>query len=276
MLDLFDIAANNAEKIDENFNGAIASLSGQKVINVNDFAQWVQSTALISVNLRLFVIVEILNGTPYKNIHEWAQEQAELSGRKKDEILRERLKGFYAKRMTFDQAFQQGERFRYGALNAGGLGLSIYASYCSVLTSNFHNALKHSACLSGDSLDICFAKSNEFDAKILTQSIAPFSHRHALAASQLIAKIDTVQKSEWSQLLISKDSKQYFEIIFIGAVTLNDLHCVRVSANEYQQKWDLAFASFDRSLSEPERAEVQDFVQLLRAVKEGKIQLETI
>lgn len=276
MLDLFNIATNNADKINKIFNEAIANLSEQKLINANNFSQWVQSTALISVNLRLFVLIEILNGIPYQNIHEWAQEQAKLCGRKKDDILRERLKGFYGKRMTFDQSFQQGECFRYGALNAGGLGLSIYAAYCSVLTRNFHDALTHSACFSGDSLDICFPKNNEFDATPLTQSIAPFSHRHCLATSQLIAEIEAAQKTEWSQLLISNDSKQYFEIIFIGDVTLNDLHCVRVSAIEYQQKWDLAFASFDKSLKEPERAEVQDFIQLLRAEKAGKIKLEII
>ncbi len=57
---------------------------------------------------------------------------------------------------------------------------------------------------------------------------------------------------------------------------MNDLKCVRVSTEEYQQKWELAFSNFGKSLTEPERAEVQDFVQLLRAVKDGKIQLETI
>jgi hypothetical protein len=97
-----------------------------------------------------------------------------------------------------------------------------------------------------------------------------------LATSQLIAEIEVAQKSEWSQLLISNDSKQYFEIIFIGDGTLSDLHCVRVSAIEYQKKWDLAFTSFGKSLPEPERAEIQDFIQLLRAEKGGKIKLEII
>jgi len=276
MLDLFDIATNNAKNIDKTFNETIANLSEPKSSAAKNFAQWVESMALIAINLRLFVITEILNGIPYKNIHEWAQEQAVLSGKNKDEILRERLKGFYDKRMAFDQAFQEGECFRYGALNAGGLGLSNYGLYCTVLTHNFHDTLIHSACFSGDSLEICFSKSSTFDPTALIQSIAPFSHRHWLATSQLIADIDTAQQSDWSQLLISTDSKQYFEIIFIGEVTLNDLKCIRVSTKEYQQKWDLAFASFDKSLSEPERAEDQDFIQLLRAEKDGKIQLETL
>ncbi len=276
MLDLFAIATNNADYINKTFNETIASLSEPKAIEAKHFAQWVESKALISINLRLFVITEILNGIPYKNIHEWAQEQAVLSGRNKDEILRERLKGFYDKRMAFDQAFQKGECFRYGALNAGGFGLSNYGLYCTVLTHNFHDTLNHSACFSGDSLEICFSKSSTFDPTVLIKSISPFSHRHWLATSQLIADIDAAQQNDWSQLLISTDFKQYFEIIFIGEVTVNDLKCVRVSTEEYQQKWELAFSNFGKSLTEPERAEVQDFVQLLRAVKDGKIQLETI
>jgi hypothetical protein len=276
MLDLFDIAANNTDNINKNFDETIANLSEQKANEAKSFAHWVESMALISNKLRLFVITENLNGIPYKNIQEWAQEQAALSGRKKDEILRERLKKFYVQRMAFDQAFQKSEYFRYGALNAGGLGLSIYGSYCTVLTRRFHDTLNQSVCLSGDSLKICFSKSSKFNATALTQSIVPFSHRHKLTTNQLIAEIDAAQQNDWSQLLISTDSKQYFEVIFIGAVTLDDLQCVRVSTTEYQQKWDLAFANFGTSLSEPERAEVQDFIQLLRAVKDGKLQLETI
>ncbi len=276
MIDLFDIAASNADSINENFDEAIANLSDQKATNAKDFAQWVESKALISINLRLFVITEILNGIPYKNIHEWAQEQASLSGRKKDEILRERLKSFYDKRITFDQAFQEGESFRYGALNAGSLGLSIYSPYCIVLRSSFHDSLAQITCHSGDSLEICFSEVGKFNAAPLTQCVAPFSYRHKLATHRLITEINGSKEDDWQQLLISTDFKQYFEIIFKGDVNLNSLQCVRIDNDEYHKMWGLAFANFGKTLTEPEKALIQDYVQLFRAVKDGKIQLELI
>ncbi len=180
MVDLFSIAKKNADNVYKAFNDAITGLPDNEAKQAREFAQWVEAEALISINLRLFVIAELLCGTPYRNIHEWSQEQATLSGRTKDEILRERLKHFYEKRMTFDHAFEMGEHFRYGALNAGCLGLSAYGAYCAVLTYDFQQSLNQSAYLPDDSLESCFSNANTFDHSILEQSAAPYSHRHWL------------------------------------------------------------------------------------------------
>ena len=74
--------------------------------------------------MKLFVIGDLLNGRAYQNKHEWAHEQVGHSGRTPDEILRENLGSYYEKRIAFDNAFNDGVRFRYGALNAGNLGLT--------------------------------------------------------------------------------------------------------------------------------------------------------
>jgi hypothetical protein len=126
------------------------------------FAAWVEAEALISINVKLFVIVELLNGGRYQNTFEWAQEQAVLSGRSVDDALRERLHKFYDKRVTFDRAFNNGEQFRYGALNGGGVGLPEYDPYCVVLTRTFQRSLTDIAWLPGDSLKICFASDGSF------------------------------------------------------------------------------------------------------------------
>ncbi len=97
-----------------------------------------------------------------------------------------------------------------------------------------------------------------------------------LATHKTISKITQTPKNDWLQLLISPDSKQYVEIIFIGEITLDALECIRITNKEYMQMWELAFANFGRSQSEAERAWIQDFNQLLRADKDGKIQLKVI
>lgn len=274
MLNLFSIAANNANDVYTVFNTAIKNLSDQESINVTEFAAWVESETLISINLRLCVIAELLCGNPYKNIHEWAQQQAMLSGRAKDEILRERLKGYYEKRLAFDCAFEDGEQFRYGALNAKSMGLFAYGAYCVVLTSNFQISLTQSAYLSDDSLEKCFAKSNTFDHNALVQNAAPYSYRHWLAANKRMTEISQAPKDAWPELLISSDCKQYVEVIFTGEIKSDALQCIRMSQKEYELMWALAFANFGISQSEAERAWVQDFNQLLMAQRDGKIQLE--
>jgi hypothetical protein len=120
MLDLFAIAKGNANAVQTAFESVVAAMPPDQAVVVREFAAWVEAEALISINVKLFVIVEFLNGGRYQNTHEWAQEQARLSGRSAEDALRERLHRFYDKRVAFDRAFKNGELFRYGALNAGG------------------------------------------------------------------------------------------------------------------------------------------------------------
>jgi hypothetical protein len=50
-----------------------------------------------------------------------------------EDHLRDHQKEYYARRVGFDRSFQNGEQFRYGALNVGNLGAYEYGAYCIVL-----------------------------------------------------------------------------------------------------------------------------------------------
>ncbi|MGH8553814.1 MAG: hypothetical protein ACRERS_11005, partial [Methylococcales bacterium] len=154
--------------------------------------------------------------------------------------------------------------------------LQVYAPYCAVLGSDFHQNLSRCVCLPGDSLELCYSGTSGFGIAAVRQSTVSYSHMHWLVTHNRIKEIDPTPRTEWPQLLISTDSKRYFEVIFIGDIGLKVLKCVRVKADEYQKMWELAFANFGRSLPEADRAWVQDFVQLVRAHKDGKMQIEVI
>lgn len=274
MLDLFAIARANANAVQTAFDSAAAALPPDQAVLLREFAAWVEAEALVSINVKLFVIVEFLNGGRYQNTYEWAQEQARLSGRSADDAMRERLHKFYDKRVTFDRAFKNGEQFRYGALNGGGAGLPEYDPYCVVLTRAFQTSLSDIAWLPEDSLKICFASDGSFDTTVVENRTAPDTHRHLLAATERASEVPPTDKRDWAGLVASPG--RYFEVVFVGDVSLNTVKCVRMLKTEYDRMWDMAFASFGRKLGDAERALVHDFVQMRRGAVDGKIQVEVV
>jgi hypothetical protein len=218
--------------------------------------------------------VELVNGKKHQNIYEWADEQAALSSRPRGIILRERLREFYDRRITFDSALVDGESMRYGALNAGGVGATAYAPYCLLLTRKFQESIEQLAFLPGDSLKLCFDASGIFDPALLERSATPNACRSFLVARERLKEVLTSEPAIWPSLVISDD--RYFEAIFVADVSVEVVDVIRVSKMEYDRIWDLAFANFGRKLGDAERALVHDFVQLKRALLAQKVKLEVL
>src|SRR6266480_475865 len=121
MIDTFQIAAANTDAVLRRFEDTINGLSEGQAALVRRFTQWVEANGLIAVNVKLFVLLELLDGKSYQNIYEWAADQAHLSGRDAEEILKERLGDYYERRTAIDRSLRFGEELRYAALIATGL-----------------------------------------------------------------------------------------------------------------------------------------------------------
>ncbi|MGO8790052.1 MAG: hypothetical protein ACLQVL_22070 [Terriglobia bacterium] len=274
MLDLFGIAHSNGTAMDERFGSVLAKMLPEHAHLLKDFASWVESNDRISINAKLYVVGDILSGRPIQNTYEFAKEQAHLSGRSVEEILRERLQGFYQTRIAFDRAFTGGEKFCYGAMYVGGPGLTEYGPYCVVLTRAFQESLAQIAYLPGDSLEVCFAADATLDEDAVRRFATPRTHRHFMVAISCASEVPSVERGQWQTLVALQE--QYFEVIFIGEVLLKAVEHVCVLKAEYDRMWDLAFASFGKKLGAGERAIGNDFVTLQRGVKDGRLKLEIV
>lgn len=273
MFRLSDLASDNETSIESAFDSAVRTLSPEGADLLNRFASWIETETFIAVNTRLYVVTNILSGSRYLNTYEWAEEQSALSGRDVDEILREQLRDFYSKRIAFEKEFEDGRRFRYGALNAGGMGLATkYSNYCVILKRDFQSSLREVAVLPGDSLLICFQDDGNFDVESLKRNVCPFAKRPQLVASERVNEVVNGDIDDWPKLVVS-DSK-YFEVIFLGDIDASSIECVRISRREYFAKWDLAFMNLGSHRSEAERAVVNDFIQLRKAELEGRVRVE--
>ena len=95
-----------------------------------------------------------------------------------------------------------------------------------------------------------------------------------MAATERASEVQGTQRNDWTKLVASPG--RYFEVIFIGDVSLNAVKCIRVLKTEYDRMWDMAFANFGRKLCDAERALVHDFVQVRRGIVDGRIQMEVV
>jgi hypothetical protein len=272
MIDLFEIANANAESVSSRFAALLGGLPAEKADRITRFAEWITANARMGLNIRLLVVAEMVNGKPHQNIHEWAREQANLSGRSAEDILRERLGAYYEARTNFDNSVTYGHELRYAALVVAGLGLTRYAPYCIVLTTEYQSSLQHVACIIGDSLTVCCDKAGRFDENALRDRATSFALRDKIAAEHFGERIPS-DEGEWNSLLASDE---YVEVIFRAELNINDVALVRTSKDEYDRMWSLAFENFRTKLDDAERSLVQDFVILRRAVVDGRITLEVL
>lgn len=261
-MNLFAIAAENIASLETRLTECLAGMEPDSAQAVQRFAQWVEEYARIAVNMRIPVLVELLEGRPHHNIYEWAQEMSPLAGKTVDELLGERLGPFYDRRLAFDDAFDDGRRFRYGALNGGGTGLDSYGAWCVVLRSKPEQA----ACWQGDSL--------ASDVNHIARCAIAYSHRHSLVAAERAGSAATSVAGRWPALILS--GKAYFEVVFLDPIDLAAIDAVRVAHSTYQELWNLAFDAFGKKQGEAERALVSDFVRIFKAGKQGTIHLEVL
>jgi hypothetical protein len=163
-----------------------------------------------------------------------------------------------------------GEKLRYAALIATGLGLTQYAPYCIILRTEFQRELRNVACWVGDSVCVFCSVGGKVEGEKIRRNLAPFSHRQYVAGQAHAGEISE-DPHQWFKLL---PGDKYIEIVFCETFTIDNIERVRTSSEEYNRMWEMAFADFTRRLDEAGRALVQDFVNLRRAVVEGRIRLE--
>lgn len=246
--DLFLLAHHNAARLEQLLKEICDNMEADAIQQLADFKIWFGINSRISLNLPPSVLASFSRTGRYINIHGWAREQEELSGRSSDLCLQEKLGVFYKRRIIFDNFFINGDKFVYAAVNAGGTGFSSkFGTFCSVFQAGFPSETDDVAYIADDSLSCCFDATNNFLFNRLSELIAPHSHRDSLAALKLHQQVVSSSPALWSYLVLSDDS--YIEAILSESPAFSLVSEVRIKRKHYDELWDLAFANFGRKLS---------------------------
>jgi hypothetical protein len=273
-IDIAQWARNNVASIEQRHRQALANAThGERAI-LDQFTNWLKCRCWVTVNTKLFIVIDIVSGGKYLNMYERAEQDAGLFGTTKGASLRAALGAFYERRMTFTAAFKEGEKFCYGAPTSGGGGLRSYDPYCLQLKTEFLERLPILVYLPGDSLIVCFRSSGEFDPEPACQRMSPYSHRHIMAATSHADHALSTPKENWSSIL--NREPDYIEAIFIGDVTLANIERVQMLQSEYDRLISIVVSSTDKKASEAELTLMYFFRKLLKASRDNLIKLEIV
>ncbi|MFV9677729.1 MAG: hypothetical protein ACNYVW_08780 [Methanosarcinales archaeon] len=184
---IFDMADQNLDSLKTRYNLLKEGYADPNNFAIfSNFVKLVKRHWTISLNMRQWVLNDFLIGGNYKNIYEVKKEQREeLRGVRKLEIpveqaIEKHLKDYYKSRVAFDHTFEDGEKFKYGALNIGGLGLKSYGDYCVVLKRKQLEDYSSLAFIKEDSLN--YVDGDYVKSKELSQDIANKKCVHQLVA----------------------------------------------------------------------------------------------
>lgn len=273
-MDLFAVAADNAGSLERQFDSLKSNLTPTKANSLTRFAERVKQDGRISINMRQMVLISFLTFGKHQNIYEWAQSRAEKSTKSVEEILREKLEEFYERRVAFDRHFEQRERFRYGALNIGGMGTTDFGEFCSVLADHVSSGRREVAYLRSDSLKTYLLPGPTVDEAAIRRDVAPHTHRQHLAAVKHASEIPVLSEDQWLSLLCS--NVDFVEAIFAGDITLGDLEAVRMAKSDHNLFFHYAFEEFREKLGDADRFRVDGFVMILQHLEQRGIPLEVV
>jgi hypothetical protein len=269
-MDLFKLAADNKIPLEEDFKTLKDRCPPPDVGVLDQFVDKVKKDGRISINMRPRIAADFVRSDSYLNMYEAAQEAEELSNRSKDEILRERLGGYYIRRTTFDASFNEGKSFKYGALNIGGIGAPRYGLFCVVLNNDFSKDNAKIAYIKKDSLNHYTSDDGVINEGLFLRDLAVESNRQNLAAIKHAGEIEN-RIDDWPEMFCCE--KEYMEAIFIADLNTSNTSEVRITESDYKDFWNKCFNSQGRDLSDGEKALAHDFVEILRANRSKKIKL---
>ena len=272
MFDLIEIAASNGKVLEHRFKLLKSNMAPDTAVSLQSFADFVFSDGRVAMNMRPMPLMSFLVFGLHQNLYEWARARAEESSRPVEDLIRERLGDYYSRRTTFDRHFKNGEALRYGALNAGGLGVRLYGDYCVVLHIRQFEQSNVVAYLRSDSLKTYLLPSGLVDDASLQRDATPHSHRHIFAAIKYEPKITPSEEVLWPTLLCS--DADFIEAVFLAQVTPVEVESIRIEKRQYQELFHYAYQNLREKLTDERRNLVEAFVLIKRLMRQNNIPLE--
>lgn len=278
-MDIFNIADRNSDNLIAQYKLLERAYKNQNNLDIlNRFTELIKDKWTISINMRPWILNNFLIAGRYKNVYELEKEREDELKKEKElkisveQALEKHLKDYYKSRVTFDHTFEDGEKFKYGALNIGGLGLKRYGEYCVVIKrkqSEEHSSL---AFIKEGSLNYV---NNHVNIEQLSQDIANRECVHFLATLKHENDIESIPANEWPSMICGDES--YIEAITIDDILNTHIKSVRMSKKDYQfYYYDYLYKDFISELSISEKYQLYMLLGIFKLLAKQGIKLEVI
>ncbi len=279
-MNIFDIANQNLDSLKTRYKSLKEKYEDQDNFGIfSKFVKLVKDKWAISINMRQEVLNIFLIAGNYEDIYEVKKEQGrELRKVKKMDIISEEQavkkhqKGYYEARVTFESTFEDGAKFKYGALNIGGLGLKKYGDYCVVIKREQSEDYTSLAFVKEDSLN--YVEVDHMSIERLSQDIANRECVHTLVALKHENNIEGIPTDEWTSMICCDES--YIEAITKDEIKNSHIECVRMSKEDYLLYYDYLFKDYISEISKMEKYQLYMLLGIFRLLDKQGIKLEVI
>ena len=274
-MNIFALADQNSHNLQEKVQ------SGQNDQNPRGkFAGFVKDRWTISINMKPSDLLKFLSSGRYKNEYEVAREDVEMMGKmgetdvSVEQVRKKRLKGYYESRTEFNRVFEDGERFKYGALNIGGLGPTKYGSYCVVIKRERSEEFSVLAFIKEDSLNN-YVDGGHVDIERLKPDVANRECVHILAVIKHGNDVEGLSANECASMVCCDE--HYIEAITTDDILNKHINSVRMSKKESSLVGKQFFDVRYRGSSDIEkRHRIDDFINIRNLLAANRIKLEVL
>lgn len=275
--DIFKLAELNSENLEEQFSKIEKEFTGDnRKKDLDKFAGHIQNYWSVSINFRPIYLIRFLKDGKYKNTYELHKSDKKL--------VKKQLGTLYKPRTTFDAAFKNGIKFKYGALNTGNIGLKDFGDYCAVIKKEIVLTYKNAVFLKQDSLKqnddgslYYFNKDGTLNIDELKTDLSTEDKKLELAAVKHSEKLKTVPDTEWPDMLCNKSENDYVEFITTDDIFVKNLSSssVRYSKEQTAFIFDNILNSYTSSTVET-TDEIRKFNEIKELLEKNNIELELI
>lgn len=264
--DLFELTASNADQLARRLREL------QAATDIADFVSCVTDRARVSCNAWSTKVVPLLRDNRYPTPYELARERSEREGGDPEDHLRAHQQEYYARRVGFDRSFQDGEQFRYGALNVGNLGAYEYGAYCIVLRPPTAEA--RVALLPDNSLEryIDPASCKVYASRIADEG-GPWRCRAHIAALKHGTAAAATGPDNWPDLLCGRGKQgPFIEVILGDPIDRARVEALRMSRAR-EEHFEAVTADALLGLAAPnDLADLAGHNEVLAALREVELQ----
>lgn len=274
-MNIFDLADQNSNNLQEKMQ------SGQNDQNPRGkFAGFVKYRWTISINMKPSDLLKFLSSGRYKNEYEVAISDVEMMKKmggpdvSVKQLRKKRLKSYYESRTKFNRVFEGGERFKYGALNIGGLGPKKYGSYCVVIKRERSKEFSVLAFIKEDSLN-SYVDGGHADIERLKPDVANRECVHILAVIKHGTDAVGLSANECASMICCDE--HYIEAITTDDILNKHINSVRTSKKESslvgKQFFDVRYLG---SSDIVKQHRVDDFTNIQNLLAANRIEIEEI
>ncbi len=273
-VNIFEMSQKNSEYLDSEYNMVVTTYGDPKIIEL--FSNKTKDIWAISINMGSSRLKKFLNEGRYKNVYESTNGEIQNEN-SREAVLKKRLKDKYELRTIFNNEIENGEVFKYGAMNIGGVGIRYFGEYCTVINRECLKLYTLLAFVKEDSLH--YVKGNKVDCDRMSKEIANANNVHILAVIKHQNDLKSCSLSTWPSIVCCDSN--YIEAIVTDDILLDHISSVRISRGDY----DLFIRRYlfnylaSKSMTDEMEFEVcklDDFGNILKLLRENKIELEVL